>query len=100
MNLKRIKELVKSDRFIISNHARVRTFQRNISTDELVKMMRHAAIIEDYPDDEPCPSALVLGFLRGTPYHIVVAECLDHVRIITIYKPEEDKWIEYRVRRK
>jgi hypothetical protein len=28
-----------------------------------------------------------------------VAECEDHVKILTVYKPEEDKWIEYRIRR-
>jgi hypothetical protein len=93
-----IKELVEDDRFIISNHARTRMFQRNVSTDEMIEII-NAEMIEDYPDDEPCPSALVLGFLKDIPYHIVVAECVDHVRII-VYKPEEDKWIEYRVRRK
>lgn len=28
-------------------------------------------MIEDYPDDEPCPSALFLGFMAGRPCHVV-----------------------------
>lgn len=100
MNIGKIIGLVKNDKFIITNHARIRMFQRNITTDELIDLIINSEIIENYPDDEPCPSALILGFLKGIPYHIVLAECADHVRIITIYRPEEDKWIDYRTRRK
>jgi len=75
-------------------------FQRNVSTDNLRDIVMKGEIIEEYVDDKPCPSALMLGFLKGNPYHIVVAQCEDHVRIITVYKPEEDKWIEYKVRRR
>ncbi|MCK9630240.1 MAG: hypothetical protein M0R30_01245 [Methanoregula sp.] len=32
-------------------------------------------------------------------YHTVIAVCTDHIRVITDYIPEEDKWIEYRKRR-
>jgi hypothetical protein len=56
-------------------------------------------MIEDYPDDETCPSALFLGFTKGIPCHIVVAQCIDHARIITVYQPEKDKWIDYKIRR-
>jgi hypothetical protein len=56
-------------------------------------------IIEQYEDDEPCPSALILGFKSGKPHHVVVAQCLDHVRVVTVYIPDERKWINYRIRR-
>jgi len=100
ITLGHIRKLVEEDTFIISNHARTRMFQRNVSTGNIKKTIVNGEIIEKYLDDEPCPSALILGFVRGTPYHIVVAECVDHVRIITVYKPQKDKWIEYKIRRK
>lgn len=100
LNLERIKKLVEEDNFVISIHARVRMFQRNVSTDNLRDIVIKGEIIEEYVDNKPCPSALMLGFLEGNPYHIVVAQCEDHVRIITVYKPEEDKWIEYKVRKR
>ncbi len=34
------------------------------------------------------------------PHRVVVAEYEDHIRIVTVYKPEEDKWIKYRIRKK
>ena len=100
LNLKRIKRIVEEDNFAISAHARIKMFQRNVSTDDIKGLVIKGEIIEEYIDDEPCPSALMLGFLENSPYHVVIAECEDHVRIITVYIPEEDKWIRYRIRRR
>jgi len=95
-----IKKCIDKDNFVISNHARVRMFQRNISTDDIKEAIMNGELIEVYGDDEPCPSTLILGFLENIPYHVVVAECEDHVRIVTVYKPEGDKWIRYKIRRR
>lgn len=55
-------------------------------------------IIESYPDDFPCPSVLISGFLPGKSCHVVVAKCLDYLRVVTVYLPDEDKWINCRER--
>jgi hypothetical protein len=75
-------------------------FERNISTDDLLEVIGSGEIIEKYPNDEPCPSALILGFINEAAYHVVVAICTDHLRVVTIYPPEDVKWIDYRTRRK
>jgi len=51
----------------VSQHARIRMFQRNISTDDIKEAIMRGEMIEEYVEDEPCPSALVLGFLESTP---------------------------------
>jgi len=94
-----ISELIKSGELLISHHARVRMFERNVSTDDLVAIIASGEIIEEYPDDDPCPSLLVMGFIGAVAYHAVIGLCADHIRVITVYIPEEDKWIEYRKRR-
>jgi len=94
-----IKKLIHNNEFIISNHARIRMSQRKISTNDIRHVIEHGEIIEYYFDDEPCPSVLFLGFIDNKPFHIVVAQCEDHARIITVYNPEKDKWIEYRIRK-
>jgi len=96
---KRITELIQNDAVLISNHARVRMFERNISTDDLLEVISLGEIIEEYPDDEPCPSALILGFINKAAYHVVAAICIDHLRIITVYIPEDGKWTFYRKRK-
>ena len=35
LNLELIKEFVEEDKLVISTHARVRMFQRNVSTDDI-----------------------------------------------------------------
>ncbi len=60
-----IIKLFLEDDFIISNHARVRMFQRNISTGDIGQVVLYGEIIEEYTNDEPCPSALFLGYVGG-----------------------------------
>lgn len=98
LDLKHIQDRILQDQFIISNHARTRMFQRNVSTDELITVVSNSHIIEKYPDDKPCPSVLLLGFMNNEACHVVVAGCADHVRIVTVYYPAKDKWIEDRIR--
>jgi hypothetical protein len=95
----RIAELIESGEILVSHHARVRMFERNISTDDLITIISSGEIIEEYPNDEPCPSVLIMGFIDAVAYHTVIALCRDHIRVITVYIPEQDKWIEYRRRR-
>jgi len=92
--------LLDRDSVIISHHARVRMFERNISTDDLFSAIRAGEIIESYPDDDPCPSVLMLGFIRKNVYHVVIGICDDHLRVITAYVPDEEQWIDTRMRRK
>lgn len=99
INFNIIMGFIRTDKFIISNHARIRMFQVNISTEDVKKLIIGGEIIEEYPDDEPCVSVLILGFLDEKPYHIVVAQCEDHARIVTAYHPNEGNWIDHRIRR-
>ncbi|MDO9035667.1 MAG: DUF4258 domain-containing protein [Methanoregula sp.] len=95
----RIAGLIESGEILISHHARVRMFERNVSTDDLIAIISSGEIIEEYLEDEPCPSVLIMGFIDAVAYHTVIALCSDHIRVITVYIPERDKWIEYRKRR-
>ena len=59
--------------------------------------------IENYPDDQPYPSRLVLGFVDEKPVHVVCAESLsdDQMIVITVYEPELERWsADFRIRRK
>jgi hypothetical protein len=92
-------EFVERNAVVISGHARSRMFERNISTDELLEIVANGEVIEEYPDREPCPAVLILGFINHTAYHVVVAFCQDNLVIITAYLPEEEDWVNYRKRK-
>jgi len=66
----------------------------------LLSAIRSGEIIESYPDDEPCPSLLMLGFIRNHAYHVVLGICDDHLRVITAYMPDDEYWTDVRTRRK
>jgi len=98
INIVKIQQFTNASKFLISNHARVRMFQRDISTEKIVQIIANADIIERYPDDQPCPSALLFAFLLETPYHVVFAQCEDHLRIVTVYIPDDKMWVDYKIR--
>jgi hypothetical protein len=71
-------------------------FQRNISEDIIEETIKSGKIIEEYFDDKPYPSFLVLGFEDEDPkkpIHVVFAKNEDEVVIITAYRPDKSRWI-------
>ena len=96
-----VREQLVSARYTLSRHALQRVAVRNISKDEICEAGANAEMIEYYPDDKYSPSALLLGFTRsGRPLHLQVSLLeTNETKIITIYPPDEDKWVDYRTRR-
>ena len=75
-------------------HALQAMFQRNISEPDIHYVVNTGKIIESYPDDQPYPSRLVLGWRGSRPLHVVVA---DNKRvwesiIVTVYEPDAGRW--------
>ena len=85
----------------VSDHAEGRLFLRSINRLEIAQAGRQANIVEDYPNDKYSPSCLLLGFTQsGRPLHIVVSlEDEELVRVITVYEPDPEKWIDHMRRR-
>ncbi len=73
-------------------HAIQRMFERDISEETIENIIRNGNIIEEYNNDKPYPSYLILGFVKEKPIHIVYAENADQIIIITTYIPESTKW--------
>ena len=87
--------------FQFSRHAFRRVVERNISEQEICEAGRNAEVIEDYPEDKYSPSAPLLGFTAGgRPLHFQISfGDAPVVRIITIYEPDPNEWIDHRKRR-
>ena len=77
-------------------------FARAVSVDDVSGVVRDGEIIKEYPDDNPYPSVLMLGFVRGSAVHVVVAldEAAKTAIVITAYLPDEQLWSDdFRLRR-
>lgn len=84
-------------------HVLERMAERRILRADVLAVLQGGEVIEEYPDDTPFPSALVLGVASGGPLHVVVA--LDasgpDPYIITVYEPSPDKFEpDWKTRRK
>ena len=87
----------------ITKHAYDRMRERKIKFRHVRSVLRYGKVIEDYPGDEPYPSSLILGWIKGRPMHVVVADnMVDNVSsIITIYEPDRHLWEpDFEARRK
>lgn len=69
-------------------------FERNISETDVLEVLRHGQIAQDYPDDMPHPSKLLMGKSADRVIHVVAAENLidKEIIIITVYEPDPLKW--------
>ena len=99
MQIDDIKKHILLDNYIITFHAHRRMDERGISTEDLVNLILDGSIIEGYPDSRPCPSALIAGRAGRRCCHAVVALCENHLRIITVYWPEDGEWKDNMTRR-
>jgi hypothetical protein len=75
-------------------HAIERMFQRRIGEEDVRRVLESGETIEDYPEDKPHPSRLVLGWCAGRPVHVVAAENTgsEETFVITVYEPIPDLW--------
>ncbi|MDE0220777.1 MAG: nucleotidyltransferase domain-containing protein [Spirochaetaceae bacterium] len=99
--IQRIRSQLSVGEFDFSRHAFKRLVERNISGAEIQQAGSRANVIEEYPDDKYSPSCLLLGFTHdGRALHMQVSLAdTDLVKIITLYEPHADEWIEYVHRR-
>jgi len=89
------------DQFEFSKHAVDQSILRDISVQEIREAMRNGEVIEDYPDDKYGSSCLVFGLTSNNrPIHIHCSyPSRPLVKIITVYVPNPERWIDYRFRR-
>ena len=75
-------------------HAVKRMFERKISAEEVRYVLETGESIEEYPDDTPYPSRLILGCYKGRIIHIVAANNRldEEIIVITLYEPDPSEW--------
>ncbi len=102
IEIEEIAAKVKKREYEFSKHAVDQTIIRAIAVSEVEQaILGNPTIIEDYPYDKYGPSCLVLGYTKGKrPLHIRCG-CSSRplVKIITLYQPSTELWIDNRVRK-
>lgn len=83
-------------------HSIQRMFERQISPEDVRAVVENGETIQEYLDDTPYPSRLVLGWKLQRPIHVVIAdnESDNEKIIVTVYEPDPAQWTDDFKRRK
>jgi hypothetical protein len=79
---------------IFTTHALRRMGPRGILVRDVREALRAPMMVEDYPDNVPSPSRLVLGWAGTRPLHVVIANepVAGHTIVGTAYEPDPERW--------
>ena len=96
-----LKSYYDNDMVFATEHASHRFRQRGIRAADIRNVVFYGEIIEQYPDDYPFPSCLILGKgIDGRFIHTVMSDEGSSSRIITAYYPDPDQWSDdFRIRK-
>ena len=97
-----LRSKIAANQFEFTRHALDQSILRGITVQEVREAIEHGEGIEDYPQDKYGPSCLVFGMTKSDrPIHI---QCSDPsreiIKIITLYQPDPEQWMDYKERRK
>jgi len=93
LGISEIKEKIKDKKIKWRIHATQRLIQRSIKRASVIQAILNGEIIEEYDQDFPFPSCLILGYDENSnPLHIVCSLGQGFLWIITVYKPDLNKW--------
>jgi Domain of unknown function (DUF4258) len=82
-------------KLIFRKHALIRMFERRISEADIRLVIARGEVIAEYPDDNPYPSQLYLGWIADQPLHVLIAKAEQQaVIVITAYRPDAALWDE------
>ena len=101
MNMENIINAIRNNRVRITDHADEEAFADELTYEEIYSSVIQGKIIENYPDDKPYPSCLILGRnFSGEPIHSVWAYNPGTlwVILITVYRPDPARWIDWQIR--
>ena len=95
MDIAAYKKLCHDETIVMTRHARQRLVERNITLDDIEQTILSGKIIEEYPNDTPFPSCLILGQTANhAPLHVVASNDSEFLYLITAYRPDLQKWSE------
>ncbi|MBS4829527.1 MAG: DUF4258 domain-containing protein [Firmicutes bacterium] len=88
LDIEELRRINVPERIAITEHARIRLAERGITVKDVINCIANGEIIEQYENDKPFPSCLVLGMALNDKYiHVVVSSDGEFIHLITAYYP-------------
>jgi hypothetical protein len=88
-----LRNRCQDENIAITKHAKIRLAERSITVEDIKNAVKTGEIIEQYEDDKPFPSCLLLGSSQqDTHIHVVASVDNGYLYVITAYRPDENDW--------
>lgn len=102
LDIKNLQSLCNDNTVLLTKHSKDRCIERKIKFDDIKSVILNGEIIEQYEDDTPFPSCLILGLSINNKYLHIVVSCDDsYIYVITAYYPDALKWCDdFKTRRR
>ena len=97
-----IRDAVRAGKTIWQYHSSQMLIERRIASADVIASIIDGVVIEEYHNDKPFPSMLILGWIGNRPIHTVCSfnDSIGMVHIITVYEPDLDHFeADFRTRR-
>lgn len=101
MDIENIINAIRGSRVRITDHADEEIFDDSLTYEEIYSSVIQGEVIEDYPNDKPYPSCLIMGKnFSSEPIHSVWAYNPESqwLVLITVYRPDPERWVDWKVR--
>ena len=101
MDIESIINSIRDSRVRITDHADEEAFDDSLTYEEIYSSVIQGEVIEDYPNDKPYQSCLIMGKnFSGEPIHSVWAYNTENqwAVLITVYRPDSNRWVDWKVR--
>jgi hypothetical protein len=85
-----MRDTLRNGRIEWQRHALERMLERAIRSSDALEVLLSGELIEDYPDDQPFPSGLFLGWRHARLLHVLAAfdGAREQVFVITACEPD------------
>ena len=93
IEIKVLQEMCRKRKLRWTGHILVRLINRHIHQIDVENAILTGQIIEQYPDDYPLPSCLILGVsCKNIKLHVVCGTDGEELWMITAYYPDKKQW--------
>lgn len=93
ITIEKLHILCHDDTIYMTQHMALRCRERKIRYADVKNVILTGEIIENYPEDHPQPSCLLLGdTMDGRPAHVVGGVGDGALWLITAYYPDRNAW--------
>ena len=101
MDIENIINAIRESRVRITDHTDEEAFDDSLTYDEIYSSIIQGEVIENYSNDKPYPSCLIMGKnFSGEPIHSVWAYNPENLWavLITVYRPDPERWVDWKIR--